>query len=85
MRLLPEAENGQQGFVDAPLLLRTDATHKVSHAARIHYANLLDKDASDLTRRSISGRKDAALALRDVGATSTTERGAQQVSDQIRI
>ena len=25
-------------------------------------------------RRSISGRKDAALALRDVGATSTTER-----------
>ena|SRR5450755_1658207 len=27
-------------------------------------------------RRSISGRKDAALALRDVGATSTTERGS---------
>jgi hypothetical protein len=30
MRLLPEAENGQQSFVDAPLLLGTDATHKVS-------------------------------------------------------
>ena len=49
MRRLPEAENGQQGFVDAPLLLRTDATHKVSQAARIHCANLLDKDAGDLT------------------------------------
>ncbi len=49
MRLLPEAENGQQSFVDAPLLLRTDATHKVSQAARVHGANLLDNDAGDLT------------------------------------
>ena len=30
MRLLAEAKNGQQSFVDAPLLLRADATHEFS-------------------------------------------------------
>jgi len=48
MRLLPEAKNGHQRFVDAPLLLRTDPAHKVSYAARVDCANLLDKDAGGL-------------------------------------
>jgi len=48
--LLPEAENGQQSFVDAPLLLRTDPADKVSYAARIDGADLLDKDAGFLTK-----------------------------------
>jgi len=49
MRLLPEAENGQQSFVDAPLLLRTDPAHKVAQAARVDCADLLYKDAGGLT------------------------------------
>jgi hypothetical protein len=31
-------------------------------------------------RRSISGRNDAGLALRDVGATSTTECGRSSLA-----
>jgi len=49
MRALPEAENGQQSFIDAPLLLRTDPADKVSKAAGIDCADLLDKDAAVLT------------------------------------
>jgi hypothetical protein len=44
-----EAENGQQSFIDAPLLLRTDPSDKVSKAARIDCADLLDEDAGALT------------------------------------
>jgi hypothetical protein len=51
MRLLPEAENGQQSFVNAPLLLWTDATYKVPKTARVDCANLFDKDAGDLTQQ----------------------------------
>jgi hypothetical protein len=30
VRLLPEAKDGQQSFVDAPLLLRTDPADKIA-------------------------------------------------------
>jgi hypothetical protein len=50
-RLLPETENGQQSFVDAPLLLRTDPADKVSQAAGVDSADLLDKDAAGLTEQ----------------------------------
>ncbi len=51
MRLLAEPENGQQSFVDAPLLLRTDPTDEVSEAAGIDCTDLLDEDASGLTQQ----------------------------------
>ena len=50
-RLLPETENGQQRFVDAPLLLRSDPADQLSEAAGVDSANLLDKDAGDLTQQ----------------------------------
>lgn len=46
---LPETENGQQSFVDTPLLLRTDPADHVSQATGIDCADLLDKDAGGLT------------------------------------
>jgi hypothetical protein len=48
MRRLPEAENGQQSFVDAPLLLGTDTAHKFAQTACVDYANLLDEHTGRL-------------------------------------
>lgn len=67
MRLLAEAKNGQQSFVDAPLLFRTDATYKVSSPARVDCANLLDKDTGDLTQQvdlGTEGRRPCAVRRR---------------------
>ncbi len=51
MRLLAEPKNGQQSFVDAPLLLRTDPADEVSEAAGVDCANLLDKNATSLAEQ----------------------------------
>ena len=50
MRLLPKAENGQQSFVDGPLLLQTDPAYEVAQAVRVHNADLLDEDAGGLAQ-----------------------------------
>ena len=49
--LLPEAENGQQSLVDAPLLLWSHPAHKVAQAACVDCANLLHEDAGDLAQQ----------------------------------
>jgi len=49
--MLPEAQNGQQSFVDAPLLLRTDPVDKVAQATGVDCANLLNKDAGGITQQ----------------------------------
>jgi hypothetical protein len=50
-RTLPKPENGHQRFVNAPLLLRADPADKVSQAACVDCADLLDEDACDLTEQ----------------------------------
>jgi hypothetical protein len=57
-RLLPETENGQQSFVDAPLLLRTDAANQHSQPADVDSADLLDKYAGSLTQQGRSYEYD---------------------------
>ena len=66
-RLLPETENGQQRFVDAPLLFRSDPADQLSQAAGVDSANLLDKDAGDLTQQvdlGAEGRRPRAERCR---------------------
>jgi hypothetical protein len=64
---LPQTENGQQSFVDAPLLLRTNAADQVSQPTGIDSADLLDKDAGNLTQQvdlGAEGRSPRALRRR---------------------
>jgi hypothetical protein len=49
---------------------------EIAESCHVDRANLFDENACGLTfDLLISGRKDAGLALRDVGATRTTDRG----------
>jgi len=43
MRPLSEAKNGQQSFVDGPLLLRIHPADKIAQAAGVDCADLLDQ------------------------------------------
>ncbi len=74
------AQDGREGFVDSPLLVWADPAHQIAEPSGLDRADLLDENTSRLApvspSSSISGRKDAGLALSDVGATRTTERGS---------
>src|SRR5580693_7552669 len=74
-RLLPETENGQQSFVDAPLLLRTDAADQRSQPADVDSADLLDKDAGSLTQE---------VDLRAEGRSPSAVRGRSYEYDRPR-
>ncbi len=75
LRLLVQPENRKQGIVDALLLLRCEVASEVSESAEVNSADLFDQHPGEVPSTSMSGRNDAGLALVDVGATSTTERG----------
>jgi hypothetical protein len=47
--LLPKAENGQESFVDTPLLCWRHVSDEIAEAACVYGPDLLDKDASGLT------------------------------------
>jgi len=59
---LAEPEDGHQGLIDTPLLLRARLAYEFAKPPRV------------------DGADDAGLALRDVGATSTTERGRSSLA-----
>jgi len=77
---LPEPEDGHHGLVDAPLLLRGHSAHQVTEPPGVNGVNLLHQDAGGLAGQFDLGRNEAGLALRDVGATSTTERGRSSLA-----
>jgi hypothetical protein len=75
-----EAEDGHQGLVDAPLLVGGHPVHEVTEPPSIHGSDLLDQDAGGLAEQFDLGAERGGLALRDVGATSTTEHGSNSLA-----
>ncbi len=69
------SEDGEEGCVDCPLLLRGEMPGEVAESLWVHGTDLLDEDASGGAVDVDLGSKDAGLAEVDVGATSTTDRG----------
>jgi hypothetical protein len=61
---LPEAENYQQRFVNAPLLLRPDPADKGADTARVDSANLLDEDAGGRAQDADLGTPSSLPAAR---------------------
>jgi hypothetical protein len=70
-----KAEDGQEGVVDRPHLLSAETTGATSQALTSTAPSCSTSTRVTPPASSTSGRNDAALARREVGATTTTERG----------
>ncbi len=77
---LAQPKDRREGLVDTPLFFRSHPAHKLAEPSGIDGADLLNQHPGGRPSRSISGRNDAGRTLRDVGATSTTERGRNSLS-----
>ena len=77
---LAEPQDGHQGLVNAPLLFRVYPAYQFTEAPSVNGARLFNQDAGGLTEHVNFGRNDAGLALRDVGATRTAERGRNSLA-----
>jgi hypothetical protein len=77
---LAEAKDGDEGLVDAPLLFWGTLPASSPSRAASTAPTCSTRTRVVSPRRSISGRNDAGLALRDVGATNTAERGRSSLA-----
>jgi hypothetical protein len=75
---LAEPKDGHQGLIDTPLLLRAYPAHEFTKPSCIHGADLLNQDTGGFTKQLDLGAE--RCRLRDVGATSTTERGRSSLA-----
>jgi len=72
---LPKSQDRHEGFVDAPLLFWGECPTSPTSRPASTAPTCSTSTRAVSPSRSISGRKEAALALSDVGATGTTDRG----------
>jgi hypothetical protein len=65
-----------------PLLIWGDSSHQIAKPPNVDGADLPDENADSLAQQLYLWAEDAGLALSEIGATRTTERGSNSSAER---